>query len=127
MLIIAVVIGALVLGAVALASVLSRPATSPDQVGAHTVVFEIVQSADSTATTANVTHAVATERGQERGVTLPWRKTVPALGVAPRVSMTATAAGIASGITCRIIIDGQVVREQTARTMLDRCDLQADR
>lgn len=51
---------------------------------------------------------------QETGVSLPWSKDVPVRGWDRIVSMTAANGPTGGDITCRILVDGRVMTEQTS-------------
>ncbi|MEZ0072254.1 MmpS family transport accessory protein [Planotetraspora sp. GP83] len=92
----------------------------------HTVVFEVAATGGATAKAADLTYGVGLDTKEQRGVTLPYAQSVKVLGVVPRLSLQAQASGLSSGIKCRITVDGAVVREMTANTIIDRCDLQVE-
>ncbi|WP_280434858.1 MmpS family transport accessory protein [Nocardia carnea] len=54
------------------------------------------------------------DMAQETGVSLPWSKQVPVGGRDPMVSMTAANGPDGGDITCRILVGGRVMTEQTS-------------
>ncbi|GAA0989818.1 hypothetical protein GCM10009555_074460 [Acrocarpospora macrocephala] len=74
-----------------MALVFSVGSRQPGGMGEHTITFEVSKAeTDSTAATADLTWQAGSSSGEERGVTLPYKKDVKVIGVVPRVSMQAT-------------------------------------
>lgn len=76
-----------------------------------TVTYEV----RGTGSEAEVTY-LGQDQGmaQETGVSLPWSKVVPVRGWDRIVSMTAANGPAGGDITCRILVEGRVMTEQTS-------------
>lgn len=88
----------------------TAPAADPaaaDAPAAREVVFEVTGSGPVGAITYSQGAAVA----YVSGVELPWEKTVPA--AAETVEYSVSAAGGSGEVSCRIVVDGVVLAEET--------------
>lgn len=114
-------------------SSVSPPASTPGRTkltvtqpagGAHVVTFS-AEGRDGAKTAENVTYNVGASIGQESGVPLPYSKTVQASEDAT-VSLWVQNAGTAGSVSCRIKVDGKVVREATGEGPYGVCSVRAD-
>lgn len=103
------------------------PASDPSAPAeaAHEVVFEAVAS-DGASTAGNITYSVEFSIKQEQGVALPYNKQVTYEGEQPPLYLWVQNAGDQGTITCRIKVDGKVVREAKSNGPYGVCTVKAD-
>ncbi|MFI6452243.1 MmpS family transport accessory protein [Streptosporangium amethystogenes] len=102
------------------------PATEEDQsADAHTVVFEAT-GADGATSAGNITYTVKYDIKQDQGVSLPYSKKVSVNGELSLLYLWVQNAGDTGSVTCRIKVDGKVVREATATEPYGVCTVKAD-
>ncbi|WP_219512699.1 MmpS family transport accessory protein [Nonomuraea ceibae] len=92
--------------------------------GGQAVVFE-VSGADGATSIGTLTYSLGFDIKQESGVTLPYSKEVSAGEPVP-LSLIAQNAGQQGTITCRIKVDGKVVREDKSEGPYGVCNVRAD-
>lgn len=102
-----------------------QPGQSSVQQGdGHKVVLEVVGS-DGATSAQTLTYMVKFDLKQESGVTLPYTKEVAADDPYP-LSLVAQNAGQQGTITCRVKVDGKVVREAAGNGPYGVCNVRAD-
>lgn len=90
------------------------------QTGRYTVVFEVVGSGG--ADVANIIIGTNYDIKQSSGLPLPYRKEVRTAAIGHLYLWVQN--GVRKGaITCRIIVDGKVVREETQATPYEVCQV----
>jgi hypothetical protein len=92
--------------------------------GGHAVVLEAVGK-DGASSANNVTYSIKYSIKQEQGVPLPYSKEVTTAAPYP-MSLWVQNAGADGVIECRILVDGQVVREATSSGPYGVCNVRAD-
>ncbi|MGP3914294.1 DUF4190 domain-containing protein [Nonomuraea sp. 10N515B] len=100
----------------------SAPAAS----GEHKVTLEAVGT-DGATSAGNITYSQDFRISQERGVPLPYVKELAYDGGQPHLYLWVQNAGDKGTITCRIKIDGQVVREAKIDSPFGVCTVTADK
>ncbi|MFI6496920.1 MmpS family transport accessory protein [Nonomuraea typhae] len=88
------------------------------------VVLEVV-GADGAASISTLTYMVKWDLKQESGLPLPWTKEISSDQPYP-LSLIAQNAGQSGAITCRIKVDGNVIREAKGEGMYGVCNVRAD-
>lgn len=101
------------------------PAQATTPAEGHSVVFEALAT-NGAVKAMNITHSIGYDIRQEAGAPLPWRKETR-LEAIDRMSLWVQNAGTTGSITCRIIVDGQTVREETTSIPYGVCRVAADR
>lgn len=94
-------------------AVVAPPAATAPSAAGHTVVFDAT-GVNGATSAGNVTYSVNYAIKQERGVPLPYGKEVTVDAV-PHLYLWVQNAGAAGEVTCRIKVDGKVVREAVGR------------
>lgn len=103
----------------------SPPAEQESPAEAHTVVFEAVGSGGAT-TAGNITYSVRFDIKQEQGVPLPYSKEIKVDEV-PYLYLWVQNASDKGKVTCRIKVDGTVVRRSVANGPYGVCTVTADK
>ena len=80
----------------------------PDAPAANEVTFEVTGSGSAGA----ITYSRGSSVAQVSGVDLPWEQTLP--GAEGPAEYSVSAVGASGEISCRIVIDGVVLAEETA-------------
>jgi hypothetical protein len=75
----------------------------------HTVILEV-----SGPKTADVTYGMEADQSQDNGTTLPWKKTLTADTLMLGASVYAQSKGTSGKITCKITVDGKVVKTNSS-------------
>lgn len=99
--------------------------TASAQQGGHKVVLE-VEGKGGAASVGTLTYMVKFDLKQESGVGLPYIKEVSAEDPYP-LSLIAQNAGQEGSVTCRIKVDGKVVREAASSGPYGVCNVRADK
>jgi hypothetical protein len=99
--------------------------TASTQKGGHKVVLE-VEGKDGAASVGTLTYMMKFDLKQESGITLPYIKEMSADDPYP-LSLVAQNAGQEGSITCRIKVDGKVVREAASSGPYGVCNVRADK
>jgi Domain of unknown function (DUF4190) len=100
-----------------------RPEAQPGGAG-RKIVLEAVGK-DGATSANNVTYSLKFDIKQEQGVPLPYTKEVSAAEPYP-IFLWVQNAGTEGAIECRILVDGQVVREATGSGPYGVCNVRAD-
>lgn len=98
--------------------------TASAQQGGHAVVLE-VEGKDGATSVGTLTYMVKFDLKQESGITLPYTKEVASAEPYP-LSLIAQNAGQEGSVTCRIKVDGKVVREAASSGPYGVCTVRAD-
>ena len=100
-----------------------QPAPEPGD-ASHAVVFEAT-GRDGASSAGNITHSMKFAIKQEQGVPLPYSKEVTSDDPYP-MSLWVQNAGAEGVVECRILVDGQVVREAMSSGPYGVCNVRAD-
>lgn len=96
------------------------PAQAPAAAG---IVFEAAGTNGAT-NASTIAHTVGWDLRQDAGVALPWRREVQP-GATGRLALWVQNAGATGSVTCRIIVDGTTIREETTAVPYGVCRVSA--